>query len=62
MLIFTVALFATFTLLIMYLVYPAKFGFSILFAFSCENCNKQEKLKTIMQSLGVNKRGVAMWK
>ena len=60
MLFFTVAFFATFTLLTMHLVYPfppsPKFGISILFAFSCENCKKQEKFKTIMQSLGVNKR------
>ena len=44
----------------MHLVYPhpplPKFGIRILFAFSCENYNKQGKLKTIMKSLGVNKR------
>ena len=38
----------------MYYVYPQKFCLSIVFNFCCDDCNTQEKLKTmLLQYFGV---------
>ena len=47
----------------MHLVYPPKFCITIVFDFSWNDCNTQEKLETmVMQNLGVNKVYRSMWK
>ena len=47
----------SFTLSMIQLVYPTKFNISIVFAFSWDECNTQEKLKTVLikKKLEVNK-------
>ena len=47
----------TFTLTIIYLVYPPKFCISIVSRFSWEDCKSQEKLETMLtcKRFGVNK-------
>ena len=46
-------LYVTYTSLIMHLICPPKFGISIVFNFSWDGCNTQEKWKTkVMQKFG----------